>query len=142
MTVESLGRGLLKALLVILGTVAGAGSGFLLGGVFVETAMPNAGLEALGPPIVGTFLGAVLGSLVLLLVLFRLPRMRRQSAANVGGAAVLLLVLAAIGGLLATVATSTSSLLPLAAATCAFLAVFLGLCLGASVWFGRQPESQ
>lgn len=138
MTVESLGRALLKAALVILGAVAGAGSGFLLGALFAETTMPNAGLEALGPPIVGTFSGAVVGALVLLLVLFRLPRMGRESAANVGGAAVLLLVLAAIGGLIATVGSSVSSVLPLAAGTCVFLAVVLGLTLAGSVLFGRD----
>jgi hypothetical protein len=141
MTANKVARGLLKAVLVILGALAGAGAGFLLGALYAETAMPNAGLEALGPPIVGTFLGFVVGVVVLAIVVFRMPRMRRVAAANMGGAALLLLVLGGIGGLLAAVADSRSSVLPLSAGTSVFVAVLLGLTLGASVLFGRDTDT-
>ena len=139
MTAQAIGRGLLKVLLVLLGAAAGAVTGGLLGALFAEVTMPNGGLEALGPMVVGTFLGSVVGGIVLLLVLFRFPRMSRDVAANVGGAAVMLLALGAIGGLLTVVGRSGTSMVPLAASTCAFLAVLLGLCLAASALFGRQP---
>jgi cation transporter-like permease len=61
---------LIKGTLLIAALVVGGGiAGYLLGSWWVDARMPNAGLEALGPMMIGTIAGAgagLVGGLVLL----------------------------------------------------------------------------
>ena len=90
-------HGCAKVLMVLLATVAGAAAGGLLGAVFVETTMPGAGFEALGPVLGATVGGSVLGAFAALLALFKTPRVQREHAAFRGATVLVLLVIGTLG---------------------------------------------
>lgn len=90
-------RGVAKAVLVMVMTAVGATTGGLLGGAYVSIAMPDAGLEALGPMIIGTVIGSVMGAFVELAMLFKVPRLQHEYAAALGAASLALLAAGFLG---------------------------------------------
>ncbi len=62
---------LIKGILLVVALVmAGGVAGYLVGSWWVDETMPNAGLEALGPMMVGTIAGAIAGLIGGLVLLF------------------------------------------------------------------------
>lgn len=90
-------HGVARTVLVMVMTAAGAAAGGFLGTAYVSVAMPDAGLEALGPMIIGSVIGCVLGAFVELAMLFKVPRLQREYAAALGVASLLLLAAGFLG---------------------------------------------
>ena len=88
---------LVKGVLVVGGVAAGAAAGAFLGSAYTILFLPDAGLEGIVPPVVGTFAGSAVGAFVVLAALLKVPRLRREKAAAALGAAALLLVLGIAG---------------------------------------------
>ena len=91
------GRILAKGLLVVAGVAAGAVAGAFLGSAYTILLLPNAGLEGIVPPVVGTFAGSAVGAFVALAALLKVPRPQREHAAAAFGVAAVLLVLGIAG---------------------------------------------
>lgn len=140
MTTSSAARGLIKAVLVVAATAAGATTGGLLGMAYVLLLMPNAGLEGILPFAFGVLLGAAVGCLMELAVLFKVPRLDRGQMTWVVWVGAVSLVLGGIGF---TVVWASDTDVGWAALLQVLLplSLLMGVVGGSSVLYGRPPEA-
>lgn len=136
-----LGRGLMIGLLVLVGTAAGTAVGVALGVAMTMVLYPaGAGLEGLGPPLVGAFTGSVAGAFVELAAIFKV-RLSRDTRLTAGWW-IVVLGLAGLAALVTALAVESPALwVPVAGAGLP-LAVLLAVAIGSAWWRERTAAGQ